>query len=99
MVENPLSLKYGFYNKSLQKDDFLQNPYFNKLFILNFQFKSTPKENIRKSGKMAFPFNFNPHSDKTKLKYDCVIRNAGKTLCKLKKFLNPFCFVCKVQTF
>ena len=48
---------------------------------------------------MAFPFNFNPHSDKTKLKYDSVIRNAEKTLCKLKKFLNPFCFVCKVQTF
>ena len=40
---------------------------------------------------MAFPFNFNPHSDKTKLKYDSVIRNAEKTL-QTKEILESFLF-------
>ena len=61
-----------------------------KLFILNYQFKFVPKENCRKSGKMTFPFIFNHNSGKTKLKYDSVIGNAGKAVCKREKLWKTF---------
>ena len=61
-----------------------------KLFILNYQFKFVPKENCRKSGKMTFPFIFFHNSGKTKLKYDSVIGNAGKTVCKREKLWKTF---------